>query len=79
MVGLVEEWLTPNIGGQFAMFLCTFELGVVTSQPTLHETRDDGHLVKGELEILNGDNTFLLMRAIASVSRMNPSDKETRE
>jgi transcriptional regulator with XRE-family HTH domain len=58
--GLVEELLSPNIGGAFEMFLSTFEPGAVLAEPTLRETEEEGYLVKGELEVWIGDNAFHL-------------------
>lgn len=58
--GLLEELLSPNIGGAFEMFLSTFEPGAVLAEPALRETEEEGYLVKGQLDIWIGDNTFHL-------------------
>jgi transcriptional regulator with XRE-family HTH domain len=58
--GLVEELLSPNIGGAFEMFLSTFEPGAVLHEETLRETEEEGYLVKGELEIWIGASSFHL-------------------
>ncbi|MFX1676229.1 cupin domain-containing protein [Paraburkholderia sp. A2WS-5] len=58
--GLVEELLSPNIGGAFEMFLGTFEPGAVLAEATLRDTEEEGYLVKGELEVWIGDNAFKL-------------------
>lgn len=58
--GLVEELLSPSIGGAFEMFLSTFEPGAVLQEATLRETEEEGYLVKGELELWIGDSCFHL-------------------
>jgi transcriptional regulator with XRE-family HTH domain len=58
--GLVEELLSPNIGGAFETFLSTFAPGAALAEPTLRDTEEEGYLVKGELEVWIGDHSFQL-------------------
>ncbi|WP_321897170.1 helix-turn-helix domain-containing protein [Burkholderia cepacia] len=58
--GLVEELLSPNIGGSFETFLSTFEPGSALAEPTLRDTEEEGYLVKGTLNIWIGDHSFEL-------------------
>lgn len=58
--GLVEELLSPNIGGAFETFLSTFAPGAALTEPTLRDTEEEGYLVKGELEVWIGEHAFRL-------------------
>ncbi|SAK80837.1 XRE family transcriptional regulator [Caballeronia hypogeia] len=58
--GLVEELLSPNIGGPFEMFLSTFAPGAVLPEATLRDTEEEGYLVKGELDVWIGEHAFQL-------------------
>lgn len=58
--GLVEELLSPNIGGTFETFLSTFEPGAVLAEPSVRDTEEEGYLVKGELDVWIADNHFQL-------------------
>jgi transcriptional regulator with XRE-family HTH domain len=59
--GLVEELLSPNIGGAFETFLSTFAPGAALQEPTRRDTEEEGYLVKGELEVWIGDHHFQLL------------------
>ncbi len=58
--GLVEELLSPNIGGAFETFLSTFAPGAALKEPTLRDTEEEGYLVKGALDVWIGDHGFQL-------------------
>ncbi|WP_414953731.1 helix-turn-helix domain-containing protein [Caballeronia eucalypticola] len=56
--GLVEELLSPNIGGAFETFLSTFAAGASLPEAALRDTEEEGYVVKGELNIWIGGNHF---------------------
>ncbi|RQR51595.1 XRE family transcriptional regulator [Burkholderia sp. Bp9140] len=56
--GLVEELLSPNIGGAFETFLSTFAAGASLAEPALRDTEEEGYVVKGQLDIWIGGNHF---------------------
>ena len=58
--GLVEELLSPSIGGSFEVFLSTFAPGAGMAEPVTRDTEEEGYLVKGNLEIRIGDRHFQL-------------------
>ncbi|WP_454725309.1 MULTISPECIES: helix-turn-helix domain-containing protein [Cupriavidus] len=58
--GLVEELLSPNIGGSFETFLSTFESGAMLPEPSLRDTEEEGYLVKGRLDVWIGEHFFEL-------------------
>jgi transcriptional regulator with XRE-family HTH domain len=58
--GLVEELLSPNIGGAFETFLSTFEPGSSLAQAALRDTEEEGYVVKGELDVWIGEHFFQL-------------------
>ncbi|WP_454733938.1 MULTISPECIES: helix-turn-helix domain-containing protein [Cupriavidus] len=58
--GLVEELLSPNIGGSFETFLSTFEPGAMLLEPSLRDTEEEGYLVKGRLDVWIGEHFFEL-------------------
>ncbi|WP_250528436.1 XRE family transcriptional regulator [Caballeronia sp. GAWG2-1] len=58
--GLVEELLSPNIGGSFETFLSTFEPASSLREPTLRDTEEEGYLVKGVLNVWIGEHMFEL-------------------
>lgn len=58
--GLVEELLSPSIGGSFEVFLSTFAPGAGMTEPTKRDTEEEGYLVKGSLEIWIGGRHYQL-------------------
>lgn len=58
--GLVEELLSPNIGGSFETFLSTFEPGSALADATLRDTEEEGYLVKGRLDVWISEHHFEL-------------------
>ncbi|WP_200826418.1 helix-turn-helix domain-containing protein [Caballeronia cordobensis] len=58
--GLVEELLSPDIGGAFETFLSTFAPGAALAEATLRDTEEEGYLVSGELDMWIGDHLFQL-------------------
>ena len=58
--GLVEELLSPDIGGKFETFLSTFEPGVKLSGFTRRETEEEGYVVRGRLDVWIGRKLFHL-------------------
>ncbi|WP_321813145.1 MULTISPECIES: XRE family transcriptional regulator [unclassified Paraburkholderia] len=55
--GIVEELLSPNIGGAFETFLTTIAAGA-TRQETLRDTEEEGYILKGQLDIWIGGHHF---------------------
>lgn len=58
--GLLEELLSPNIGGAFELFLSTFEPGAELRTFTRRDTEEEGYLVKGVLDLWIGKKRFRL-------------------
>lgn len=58
--GLLEELLSPDIGGAFETFLSTFKAGAKMSQTTLRDTEEEGYVVKGSLDLWIGKRLFHL-------------------
>lgn len=58
--GLLEELLSPDIGGSFEMFLSTFEPGATMDQFTLRDTEEEGYVVKGSLTLWINEKQFHL-------------------
>lgn len=56
--GLLEELLSPDIGGAFEMFLSTFEPGATLKAFTERNTEEEGYVVKGCLDIWVGKRRF---------------------
>jgi len=53
--GLVEEMLSPGLGGAFGMFRSVFEPGAELGEASNRETEEAGYVVEGALDIwLNG-------------------------
>ncbi|MBV7481806.1 helix-turn-helix domain-containing protein [Bordetella sp. BOR01] len=55
-----EELLSPDIGGAFETFLCTFESGARLDKTTLRQTEEEGYVVQGRLDLWIGKRHFLL-------------------
>ena len=49
--GLVEELLSPDLGGSFEMFRSEFQPGVEMSGEILRETEEAGYIVSGRLDL----------------------------
>jgi transcriptional regulator with XRE-family HTH domain len=81
--GLLEELLSPDIGGIFETFLSTFEPGAKLLKPTLRDTEEEGYVIKGSLDLWIGKKRFLLhagdsFRIVREPFRWaNPGDVET--
>lgn len=58
--GLLEELLSPDIGGAFETFLSTFKAGAKINQLTLRDTEEEGYIVKGSLDLWIGKKLFHL-------------------
>lgn len=58
--GWVEELLSPDIGGAFETFLCTFEPGVELKKATQRDTEEEGYVVRGALDLWIGKKKFQL-------------------
>lgn len=58
--GLLEELLSPDIGGAFETFLSTFRAGAKMTQATLRDTEEEGYVVKGSLDLWIGKKLFHL-------------------
>ncbi len=56
--GLLEELLSPDIGGAFEMFLSTFEAGASLDTYTERNTEEEGYVVKGRLDIWIGKQRY---------------------
>ena len=55
--GIVEELLSPSIGGAFETFLTTIAAGA-TREETLRDTEEEGYILKGQLDIWIGGHHF---------------------
>ena len=58
--GIVEELLSPDLGGSFEMFRSVFEPGAELPAPVLRQTEEAGYVVFGSLEFWIGDKHFHL-------------------
>lgn len=58
--GLVEELLSPDIGGAFETFLSKFAPGAVLKTLTERDTEEEGYVVKGSLDLWIGKEHFRL-------------------
>jgi len=58
--GLVEELLSPDLGGSFEVFRSVFAPGARLPKPALRATEEAGYLVAGELDLTIGLRTFRL-------------------
>ncbi|MEJ8815623.1 helix-turn-helix domain-containing protein [Variovorax ureilyticus] len=56
--GLLEELLSPDIGGAFEMFLSTFEPGAKVASFTQRDTEEEGYVVQGSLTLWIGKKSF---------------------
>jgi transcriptional regulator with XRE-family HTH domain len=58
--GLLEELLSPDIGGAFETFLSTFKAGVKMSEFTQRDTEEEGYIIQGKLDLWIGKKLFHL-------------------
>ena len=49
--GLVEELLSPDLGGSFELLRCEFAPGAALKSPALRQTEEAGYLVSGRFDI----------------------------
>lgn len=82
--GLLEELLSPDIGGAFETFLSTFEPGASLPQFTQRDTEEEGYVVRGSLDLwigkkkrfrLNAGDSFRIVRE--PFRWANPTDAQT--
>lgn len=52
--GLLEELLSPDLGGAFEMFLSTFEPGAEMPAANRRDTEEEGYVVSGTLDLWIG-------------------------
>lgn len=58
--GLVEELLSPDIGGVFETFLSTFEPGSELKSFNQRNTEEEGYVIRGVLDLWIGKKKFRL-------------------
>ncbi len=58
--GLIEELLSPDLGGSFEMVRSTFEPGAELPEPARRQTEEAGYVVSGTLDIWMDDRMFRL-------------------
>ncbi len=58
--GLIEELLSPDIGGAFEMVRSTFAPGAELTEPQTRETEESGFIVSGTLDLWINDRKFRL-------------------
>ncbi|MFD0916583.1 helix-turn-helix domain-containing protein [Pseudahrensia aquimaris] len=58
--GIVEELLSPDLGGAFEMFRSEFQPGAEMMTPILRETEEAGYVVSGRLDLWIEDEMFEL-------------------
>lgn len=58
--GIVEELLSPDLGGSFELFRSVFQPGAELPEPVLRETEEAGIVISGALEFWIGDRHFHL-------------------
>lgn len=58
--GLLEELLSPDLGGSFEVFRSVFEPGAELPEPALRPTEEAGYLVSGRLDLWIGGAVFHL-------------------
>jgi transcriptional regulator with XRE-family HTH domain len=81
--GLLEELLSPDIGGAFETFLSTMEPGAKSGPAEQRDTEEEGYVVKGTLDLwigkvrfrLNAGDSFRIVRE--PFRWANPTDAET--
>ena len=58
--GIVEELLSPDLGGSFEMFRSVIEPGARLDETVLRETEEAGYIVSGTFELWIEDEKFSL-------------------
>ena len=58
--GLVEQLLSPDLGGSFEIVRSVFAPGAELSQPASRPTEEAGYIVSGTLDLWIGDRQFHL-------------------
>ncbi len=58
--GIVEELLSPDLGGSFELFRSMFQPGAELPEPVLRETEEAGIVISGSLEFWIGNRHFHL-------------------
>lgn len=58
--GLIEELLSPDIGGAFETFLSTFEPGSELKLFNKRNTEEEGYVIRGSLDLWIGKKKFVL-------------------
>ncbi len=58
--GIVEELLSPDLGGSFEMFRSVLEPGAELSEPVLRKTEEAGYIVSGAIDLWIGSRLFQL-------------------
>ncbi len=58
--GIVEELLSPDLGGSFEMFRSVLEPGAELSEPVLRKTEEAGYITSGSIDLWIGSRLFQL-------------------
>lgn len=58
--GLVEQLLSPDLGGSFEIVRSVFEPGAELTEPATRPTEEAGYIVSGCLDLIIGDRDFHL-------------------
>lgn len=58
--GIVEELLSPDLGGSFEMFRSVFQAGAEMTKDVLRETEEAGYVVSGQLDFCIDGQWFVL-------------------
>lgn len=58
--GLVEELLSPDLGGEFEMLRCVFAPGAECPDPQKRDTEEAGYVVSGSLDLWVDETLFRL-------------------
>ncbi len=59
--GIVEELLSPDLGGSFEMFRTVLEPGASMDEPVLRRTEEAGYIVSGVIDIWIDSRQFQLI------------------
>ncbi len=58
--GIVEELLSPDLGGSFEMFRSVIEPFTEQVEPVLRQTEEAGYIVQGQIDLWVGEQKFNL-------------------
>jgi transcriptional regulator with XRE-family HTH domain len=61
VAGLVEEMLSPDLGGAFEMLRSTFAPGAELAEAQVRDTEEAGYVISGTLDLWVGERLFTLM------------------